>query len=99
MIFFGQHCKGLKELELSAAVDFSELTRVGSPNLFPALEMLNIEQNEPSFVTESMSQGEIDRLAKQTLKIMPHCGGFRSGYDYGENPFDNAVSYCSIPLD
>lgn len=77
----GKHCKKLNVLELTGRVDFFELARLQPHNLFPALEVLRIDQRI-HFNIDWISAKEVESLSYKILEIMPKCTCFHSGYHH-----------------
>lgn len=92
LIHLGNYCKYLKDLNISANVDFSELAQWGSkywyPMLFPKLYSLRIDQNLVAVLPVS-SPEKVEQVAKEILQIMPKCRIFRSGYKHPRFEADN----------
>ena len=79
LVSFGQNCKGLTELTISADVDLRVLVRTTPAGLFQSLRGLRITppaEQQLKFNTPD----EALTLMKQILKTMPNCVTFRSGH-------------------
>ena len=85
MVYLGTHCKRLRELQLSANINWLTLARYHetSSTLFPALYQLVIFPPAPPFLDFS-SCAEVTALAGQLLKMMPACDVF-SPEEWNEN--------------
>ncbi|MCJ1327366.1 hypothetical protein MMC10_004035 [Thelotrema lepadinum] len=83
ILHFGQYCKALRWLTISAVPSFVELAYSGSAGMFHKLEKLDICDYRRPEQFRVRSYEEIEEIAMRIARMMPKCERFSSNNAYG----------------